>query len=391
MPKKAYERNIWKYYFFVFFKNLTLILPIYMLFFLENGLSLTQAMFLFTAMSVIGLILEIPSGVFADLYGRKLSLMFGAIILFIGCFIRAAATNFIGFLIAICTASIGFAFISGADNAFLYDSLKEIKKEHLFKKIAGTSFFLNTGAMAVGAFIGGLLTVYGLRTVHYAMLIPMGALIFVSLTLKEPKLYKKVIKSNYLQHLRGGLIFSFTNKKVRNLILFSGFMIGLMMTSHQLFQPYMKDMGIDMINFGWIYLIFLGIAAVSAKSAYLIESRLGEKKSIIIIPIILTLQFLLMSQFSFYLAFLFIFFGEFTWGFTSPIIGHYINEHVESYQRATVLSINAMSELVIWAVFAPFIGWVADLWSLQTAFLALGIIVAIIAVIILSGWRLRKH
>ena len=391
MSKKDFERNIWKYYIFTFLRNLMLILPIFILFYQENGLSLSQIGFLATIISVIGLILEVPSGVFADLYGKKLSIVMGSLIIILGYLLRAMSSTFVNFIIAIAILSVGVSFISGADSALLYDSLKEIKKEHLFKKISGTSNFLLLMGMGLGAFLGGLLTKYGLRTVHYLVIIPLTLSFLISLTFKEPKDYKKVIKSNYLTHLKEGLIFSFTHKKVRSLILFSGTMVGFMLVSHIFFQPYMKQIGIATTSFGFFYLFFLVVSAFSSKFAYRIEEKLGEKKSMIIIPIILALQLFFMWKFSFYWAFLFLFLGEFIWGFTTPIIGHYINQHVESHHRATVLSIDAMGHQVIWAIFAPLIGFFADIWTLQTALLIQAGVVAFIAIIILVSWKLKKN
>jgi MFS family permease len=391
MSKKDFKRNIWKYYVFTFLREFMLILPIFILFYQENGLNLSQIGFLATVISIIGLILEVPSGVFADLYGRKLSIALGALIILSGYLLRAMSFSFINFIIAIAILSVGKSLISGADSAFLYDSLKEIKKEYLFKKIKGTANFLLLIGMAAGSLIGGFLAVYGLRTVHYLVVIPIFLSFIISLTFKEPKEYKKVIKLNYFQHLKEGLFFSFTHKRVRALILFSGSMIGFMLISQIFFQPYMKQIGIATTSFGIFYLIFLLISAFSSKFAYKIEEKLGEKKSIIIIPLILALQLFLMGKYSFYFGFLFIFLGEFIWGFTNPIIGHYINEHVESHHRATVLSINAMSHQVIWAIFAPLLGLFADIWTLQTALLIQAGIVAFIAVIILSVWKLKKN
>jgi len=367
-----------------------LILPIFIIFYQENGLNLSQIGFLATIISVIGLVLEVPSGVFADLYGKKLSIILGSLIIVLGYLLRAMSASFINFIIAIGILSVGKSLISGADSAFLYDSLKEIKKEYLFKKISGTANFLLLIGMGLGAFLGGLLSLYGLRTVHYLVIIPLTLAFAISLTFKEPKDHKKVIKSNYLEHLKEGIIFSFNHKTVRTLILFSGFMIGMMLVSHIFFQPYMRYIGIDTSHFGLFYLIFLGISAFFSKEAYKIEEKLGEKKSMIMIPIILALQLFFMWKFSFYWAFLFLFLGEFVWGFTKPIIGHYINQHVESHHRATILSIDAMSYQVIWAIFSPLIGFFADTWTLQTALLIQAGIVAFVAVAILSSWKLRK-
>jgi len=390
MFRESVYQNIWKYYVFKFLRGLSFIVPIYILFFLENNLSLSQTMFLLAIFSILTVVLEVPSGVFADLYGRKKSLILGAIIMFLGFFLRAASTSFLEFLFAMILLGTGLAFISGADSALLYDSLKECQKESLYKKISGKAYFFHSTAMALGSFIGGLLVIYGLRTVHYLMLIPYSLLIITAFSFKEPEKHKSIIKKNYFSHLLEGISFAITHKKVRNLILFYGFMIGLMISSHHFFQPYMKLINIPITQFGLLYLLFLGISAISSKYAYKIEEKLGEKKSIIIIPIIFALQLILMSAFSFYLGFIFLLLGEFCWGFSRPILKHYINEHIDSSHRATILSISSMFHQLVIAIFSPILGWITDLWTLQTALFVQGTIVIIIALFILSSWKLRK-
>ncbi|MBT5343188.1 MFS transporter [Candidatus Woesearchaeota archaeon] len=386
--KTDYERNIWKYYLFVFFKQFMIFLPIFILFYQENGLSLAQIGFLATAISITGLILELPSGVFADLYGRKLSLILGISLVFIGYSLRAFGVNFVNFLIALTIGSIGNSLISGADSAMLYDSLKELKQTHLFKKYAGTANFFSLMSMGIASFFGGLLSVYGLRMIFYISLIPIFLAFIISFTFKEPEKHKKIIKANYLTHLKEGLIFSFINKKVRFLILFSGFVVGMMILSHIFFQPYMKQIGLVTTSFGLIYFIFLVISAISSKSAHFIEEKIGQKWSITIIPLILIIQLFLMGKFSFYFGFLFIFLGEFIWGFTMPIINHYINEETSSYHRATVLSINAMSYQIIYAIFSPLIGWFADIWTLSTALMIQAGIVVLLSIFLFISWKI---
>jgi MFS family permease len=388
MMKTDYERNIWKYYLFVFFKQFMIFLPIFILFYQENGLSLAQIGFLATAISITGLILELPSGVFADLYGRKLSLILGISLVFIGYSLRAFGVNFVNFLIALTIGSIGNSLISGADSAMLYDSLKELKQTHLFKKYAGTANFFSLMSMGIASFFGGLLSVYGLRMIFYISLIPIFLAFIISFTFKEPEKHKKIIKANYLTHLKEGLIFSFINKKVRFLILFSGFVVGMMILSHIFFQPYMKQIGLVTTSFGLIYFIFLVISAISSKSAHFIEEKIGQKWSITIIPLILIIQLFLMGKFSFYFGFLFIFLGEFIWGFTMPIINHYINEETSSYHRATVLSINAMSYQIIYAIFSPLIGWFADIWTLSTALMIQAGIVVLLSIFLFISWKI---
>lgn len=388
--KKEMKDNIWKFYIIKALRHFGLITPIFVLFYLENNLNLTEIALLATIFGISFTILEVPSGVFADLYGRKTSMILGALFYIAGYYFRAAATSFEYFSLAMVVLAVGISFISGADSALLYDTLLQLKRENEYKKIAGNVEFINWSSMGLGSLLGGFLSIYGLRFVHYMVLVPSVLMLLISLTLKEPKIKKKIIKTTYFAHLKEGLNFSVKHKKVRNLILFSGFMIGLMLVSHQFFQPYMKQIGIATQSFGVFYAIFLGLAALSSKYAYKIEEKLGERKTILIIPIALIIQFILMGKFSFFFAFIFIFFGEFAWGFTTPIMNHYVNQHIESHHRATILSIKTLMQQLIWSIAGPFIGYFADIWSIQTAFLILAGIIALIAISILATWKLRK-
>lgn len=384
------RKNITKFYAYTFFREFVIILPIFVLFYQENGLNMGQVGFLAAAAAITGLILEIPTGVFADIYGRRNSIVIGILLVVLGFIVRAASTTFLHFALALAVLMIGKSFISGADDALLYDSLKDMGQVQRYKEVVGMRNFIYAVAMGLAAFVGGYLSVYGLRTVHYLAVIPIIISLAVSLTFKEPKRHKKALGAKYFSHLWEGIRFSFTHKKVRSLILFSGFMIGLMLISHLYTQPYMKELGIAVPNFGAIYLVFLLFSGVSSKIAHIIEERLGERFSIILIPVVLSLQLFLMSMFSAKWAFLFIFLGQFTWGFSNPIINHYINQHVESYHRATVNSIDAMMNQIVQIVFAPVIGFFADIWTLKTALFIQGGIVAVIAIVIIASWRIKS-
>lgn len=79
--------------------------------------------------------MEIPTGVIADRFGRKTSIILGSIVLSIAALIYGSIPNFYNFLLGEFLFAIGVALISGADKAILYDSLKENNQEHLSVKI----------------------------------------------------------------------------------------------------------------------------------------------------------------------------------------------------------------------------------------------------------------
>jgi len=386
-----FEKNIYLYYIIVFLKNFALVLPIYTLFYLENGLTLSQIGFLMAIMSIIGLVLEVPSGIFADFYGKKKSIVIGIFFLTAGSFIKAMSISFGNFIIALTIISGARSLISGADNALLYETLKEIKREKEYKKIAGTANSILLISMGLGSLLGGLLSVYGLRTVHYLFVIPLSISFLISFLLKEPTQYKEIIEKKYFNHLKQGISYSLNHKNIKFFIIFSGFVMSMMLVSHNFVQPYMKQIGLPVTSFGAFFFIFLLISSISSKFAHLIEEKIGQKNSLIIIPLILILQFFLMGNFSFYFGFIFIFLGQFAWGFTTPIINHYINHEIkESNKRSTILSINEMSKHILAAIFSPLLGWFADIWTLQTALIIQASIVFVLSLIIIILWKINK-
>jgi MFS family permease len=56
-------------------------------------------------------------------------------------------------------------------------------------------------------------------------------------------------------------------------------------------------------------------------------------------------------------------------GIRIPLFNAYINELVPSHIRATVLSVGRFVNRMIFVIFGPFIGWFADVYTMEQAFL----------------------
>ena len=95
------ENNIWKIYLYMILYSLMFFTPIIVLFYQANGLSLKQIMLLQSIASVIFVALEVPSGYFADVFGRKNALMFTGVFSSIAMLSFAIGTNFYHFTFAV--------------------------------------------------------------------------------------------------------------------------------------------------------------------------------------------------------------------------------------------------------------------------------------------------
>src|SRR3989338_1957720 len=111
------ESNVWKYYFIEALSGFLLIMPIIVPFYQENGLNVTQLFLIQAAFSIAIVLLEIPSGYFADIYVIKNSIVFGLLVWALGCWIYAFSYSFLGFLISELILGVGVAFVSGANTA----------------------------------------------------------------------------------------------------------------------------------------------------------------------------------------------------------------------------------------------------------------------------------
>ncbi|MCK4551052.1 MAG: MFS transporter, partial [Candidatus Aenigmarchaeota archaeon] len=156
--KQRLEGNIWKFYIYSAVGSLIfLFVPIFVIFLQAKGLTITQVMILQALFALMVVILEVPSGAVADIIGRKKTISLGTIFVGLGIVYYAFAESFSGFVFAEMLFAIGAALASGADTAIIYDTLKKLKKEKLFKKIVGRTTAIGFVALAIASIIGSQL------------------------------------------------------------------------------------------------------------------------------------------------------------------------------------------------------------------------------------------
>src|SRR3989344_4225458 len=203
----SFQANIWKMYVFKFLLNMHFIGGVLVPFFLDWGqISFTQLMILESFFVFSIFLLEVPTGAVADYFGRKISLIFAAIMISIAAFVYSSYPNFYVFLLGEFLWAAGLAFLSGADEALVYDSLKEIKSEKKSKKIFGRFTSFGMTALMVSAPIGSIIaSTFGLRYTMRFMVIPFFLAFLLAMTFKEPITKKKIESKKYMDTLLNGI------------------------------------------------------------------------------------------------------------------------------------------------------------------------------------------
>lgn len=154
---------------------------------------MTQIMMIQSISSLLFIILEVPSWYFADLFGRKKSLVITWISSVLAMFTFAMWTSFYHFLIANILRAVTWSFISWVDSAILYDTLKSLDKEKDYKMIWDIVFYYAiwcTCATILDRYIAKI----DYRYTFYASISLMIALIPLARSLQEPN-YKQSTKT----------------------------------------------------------------------------------------------------------------------------------------------------------------------------------------------------
>ncbi|MCD6522748.1 MAG: MFS transporter [Candidatus Diapherotrites archaeon] len=369
--------EIKKYYILRFLSRLVFFLPIFVIFLQENGLSLTEIMVLQSIYSIVYLLLQIPTGAFADLFGRNRSIQISTAFLVIGSFLYSIGKNFTGFLIAEIAWAFASAFFYGADEAFVYDILKSAGREKHYKKVKGKIFGIEQVSSAIAFAFGGWLASMYMRLPFQITVLFYVIAFFVSLTLRETKRKQRFYIERYVKQIKNSVVFISRKKELKFLIEYAVVFSGFSLAAFWLFQPYMRYIGIPIVQFGILFASFSLVGSLGSVYAHKVEKRLGRAQTLYFMAILLGLSLMFMASVSFIAGVLFIYFAYFAYGFSTPVISDYTNKLTPSDKRATVASVRGMAQELFSAVLLPFIGVIADIYSVQHALLVSGVVVAV--------------
>lgn len=153
-----------------------------------RGYNLVEIGFAETVFHITSLILEIPSGVLADVFGRKHMLIVSSIMTMIGNVIMI----FSGGLWTICASMVfqaaGYNFASGSGDALAYDSLKMHAREDYYDKYASAQLSICRFCGGLSTLCAGLALLIGHRAA-YGIDIVIGLVqIGILSTLREARL-----------------------------------------------------------------------------------------------------------------------------------------------------------------------------------------------------------
>ena len=369
---ERFPQNTIQLYLVKIAKWFNLIMPIVVLFYQENGLSMSQIFILKSVYSIAMVSTELPSGYLADVWGCRKTILFGAILGTLGILIYSFSADFYSFILAEIVLGIGFSFISGADSALLYDSLKAENREDEYIKHEGRITSAGNFAEALAGVAGGLLATISLRTPYYFQIFVAAVGIPAAFFLKEPQhvLDRTRLK---MKEILSIVKLTYQQPEMRSAILISSLTGAATLTYAWFVQSYFQEAGVPVSVFGILWTLLNLSAGVFSMFSYRVERFLGKRNSLLFIVVFISLGFILTSL-EISLVGIVILFGFYmVRGIATPVLKDQINQYTDSKVRATILSVRNLEIRIIFAAVGPVLGYLTDTFSLQTALMVTGI------------------
>ena len=366
--KAAIGRNVWKFGLYNFIDHIRMIWMIKTLFLLWLGFNFTNISIYESILAFVIFLFEVPLGALADFIGKRKALIISAVLHAVG-FMLIGIVNVPShyYFIAIIMG-LAFSFFSGSDVALLYDSLKRVEREKEYKKMRGKINAIGHVGSIIGVFVGPALYLVNPRLgfLSTAAIYFLGAIVLITMKEPYPSPHKFTIK-NHWQQTKESLKFSFKHIQVRWVIFY--FFVGhiiyeLVFTFFQ--QPVLTNVGLTVEFFGIFFAIMIGIKAIGAYFADHIEKLLKENITLLFVLLSHVAILWFLASGNLFVVVSFIGLLYFIYGFEDVILEDYINTHISSNKRATILSVQSMFHNAMMIFIFLVIGKSIDFFSMGT-------------------------
>ncbi|MCL2494607.1 MAG: MFS transporter [Oscillospiraceae bacterium] len=388
-----YLSNAKRQYWITLFQALIPAYVIERLFWQARGVGVQGVVWCEIIYAVTVTLLEIPSGILADRFGRKRMLLLGCLLDAAEMVILLFARSFWAFGLAVFLAGVGRALSSGSGSALLYDSLLAAGKQDGFERTLGRLRAIDMAGSMAAALSGGLLANrLGFEFNYLISACAMGLAFLAALTLREPPMITKPESglTGNLQYAKQALAL-FRAAPLLLLYCLTGTLLGAcLIYLDEFWQLLLEGVGVPVALFGLVgaglslcripanlfayrlkerhsyRAILLAILAVSA-AGYL-AVYLARKNALCLVPMA-----------AMYLAA----------GAADPLVEGYLHHRAESQIRATTESIASLALRVLSIPLGLVFGWVSTRFSIFAGYLPLAMVCSVWVMVFLVWHRVK--
>ncbi|MDE0042875.1 MAG: MFS transporter [Candidatus Poribacteria bacterium] len=325
----------------------------------QIGFSYTQIFILVALFEILVFLLEIPTGIFADRFGLKKSVVLGHLISAASCFPVALFPRSYGvFLLWSVLSAICTTLNSGSVEALQYHSLRELTREAEYTKLRGRLAAIGGVTMPVGAFIGGVLC----ETTGFGWVVALGGLtglvatpIFMGMSEPRNILLERAETStrSTIAEINESLQLIKRDKELAGIIVAGAVVYAAYYLINNYSQPCLEQAGIS--SYRVVGLIsgslMVTLAAVSWLAGYL-KQRVGETGILVWLAGVPILSLVGLGKLGGLRLLMPLYFSRLGEGVADPVISDRLLRKSPPGKSATLISIQSLLASVILSVWS---------------------------------------
>ena len=382
------KKQLRKLYLYELISGFQIVDAVWVVFLLQRGFSIAQVGIAEGVFHVVSMCCEIPSGMVADLIGRKRTLVLSGLVSAAGSLCMILTNAFPMILVAMGLNALSYNLVSGSREALTYDSLLEAGAQEEYLRVSAIQEKLYLFVFAAANLFSVVTVSLGYEKGYLISMVQGICCSIVSFRIWEPgrentKQHEK--NRNWTRILRKHVIesgkFFVTHGFAARRMLISGVAAAGYYIVFMLLQQHLVEQGLQAkwIGIPLLLISFGGMAGAS----------LGEKTGKVKIKFLLLAGGVLEGV-------LIVFSGmpalpgcvlaaAFAHGISEMLairIGDENQKVFSSEVRATMVSVESMVYSVVMVVLSPVVGWLSEKFSISGAFGILGIFVSFLVCIL---------
>ncbi|MBS3816913.1 MAG: MFS transporter [Candidatus Thermoplasmatota archaeon] len=388
-----------------FLKNLRFFEPFLYLFFLANGLSFFQIGILIGIREFSVFILEIPSGIIADLTGRRRAMATAFASYLVSFSIFYIFRSFLIFVPAMFLFAVGESLRSGTHKSMIMEHLDIEGMEDEKVEYYGKTRSASRLGSAVAAVLAGVIVFMfqNYNVVFLVTLLPYSLAFILMLTYPKEldgDITGKTTLEDMWEHTTESFRQLYENLKLLRMVINASLYDSFFKISKDYLSPIVEGFAITMplllfienstqrtaIMVGIVYFfVYLNSFVSSLKSSALMEKIGDMGRALNILYFILAGAFFIVAVFlhiDIVLLSIIGFFFFFTlYNLRKPMVVGFLSDNIEPQKRATLLSTHKQFRSIIGMVIAPILGFLAT-YSISYAFAFGGLVLLTVAVLL---------
>ena len=365
------------------------IMSVYVPFLLAQGLNLLQAGLVNTIYFLTLFICEIPTGAFADIFGRKSSFVISCIITSIGAFMYAHSTTFWGCATSESVEAIGTAFASGAFKAWLVDKLQHHEYKKPIIKVFSKSQIYELIVGIISIMIGSYLSDINIK-IPFMFLgsVALIAGIIAFFWLEEEYFIKQIFSFNLgfsamKETVRQSFEYGIKNKVVKFLVLTSFIQILAVQALNMQWTPYFLEYLGDKKYLGYLGVgIKIGVVVGSLIATKFLLIIKDERKALNICQLLIGSATILITLLPFPLNAIMFIIHEIPRGMFGPLKEKFLQDNIPTHARATISSFESISPNFGAIIGLYMSGYIATEYGIQSSWIISGLIMIALTMVL---------